>query len=419
MASLVIEPSGPLRGRIRVPGDKSISHRLLLLAALADGISEIHGISDGDDVRRTRTIIQQLGAVVEDTGHGIITISGGELHEAEKVLDVGNSGTSIRLLTGFLSGLPFDSVLDGDQSIRDRPMDRIIDPLHKMGAEVQSADGLMKAPLTIRGRSLSGIEYQPPVASAQVKGCLLFAGLSARGPTTVVEPLQTRAHSEELFAATGISVVDAPGRVTVLPGRPNPFHYVVEGDPSQAAFWVVAASIVPGSEVTISRVYSGPARSGYIKVLQRMGASVDYDHLTGDLTIRSAPLTGTLVEADEIPGLIDEIPVLAVAAACARGETYFEGVGELKVKESDRLAGVEEMLTAMAVSAEVNADALKVTGGKLEAAHLYAKQDHRMAMAGAIAALVVDGPVVVEGWEAVTTSYPGFVNDLETLRSEG
>ena len=226
-------------------------------------------------------------------------------------------------------------------------MDRVLVPLAQMGARVSGFDGSMSAPLTIEGGGLSGIDYEPPVASAQVKGCVLFAGLSADGPTTVVEPAPTRAHTEELFVATGVEVVAEPGRVSVAPGRPRPFEHDVEGDPSQAAFWAVAASIVPDSEVVVQNVYRGQGRNGFVDVLQRMGADLHHDPATGDLTVRAATLDGTVVGADEVPGLVDEIPVLAVAAACAGGETRFEGVAELRVKESDRLATVEEFLGAM------------------------------------------------------------------------
>ncbi len=325
METFEVRSGGPLRGRLRVPGDKSISHRVLLLAALADGTSTIRGLSDGDDVRCTRSIIGLLGAEVEEAGDGTLAVHGGRLSEPGEVLDVGNSGTGIRLLAGLLAGLPFRSVLDGDASIRRRPMDRVLAPLAAMGATAGGVDGSTLAPLTIEGGGLSGIEYAPPVASAQVKGCVLFAGLSADGPTTVVEPVATRAHTEELFAATGIDVEAVSGRVTVRPGRPDSFGHDVEGDPSQAAFWAVAASIVPDSEVVVEHVYLGPDRNGFVDVLERMGADVRHDASTGDLTVRSADLRGTVVEADEVPGLVDEVPVLAVAAACAEGETRFEG----------------------------------------------------------------------------------------------
>ena len=420
MSPLVVAPVGPLVGRIRVPGDKSISHRVLMLAALADGTSTVRGLSDGGDVACTRRIIEALGADVVDAGDGTISICGGRLEAVDHPLDVGNSGTGIRLLAGLLAGQPFRSVLDGDASIRRRPMDRVLDPLRLMGATVDGRDGLSLAPLEIRGGGLRGIEYRLPVASAQVKGCVLFAGLSADGPTTVVEDLPSRAHTEELMAAFGIRLAsEADGnltRVTVQPGRPSAFDHDVAGDPSQAAFWAVAASIVPGSEVVVGNVYAGPARTGFVDVLKRMGADISHDPATGDLMVRHAGLIGTVVTVDEVPGLVDEVPILAVAAACAEGETTFDGVGELRVKESDRLATVESELGRMGADVRVDGDTLVVRGSALRGAEVDSHHDHRIAMACAVAALVADGPTTVDGWDAVATSYPGFADDLDLLR---
>ena len=418
--SLVVAPGGPLVGCISVPGDKSISHRVLMLAALADGASTVRGLSDGGDVACTRRIIEALGADVVDAGDGAISISGGRLEAVDHPLDVGNSGTGIRLLAGLLAGLPFRSVLDGDASIRRRPMDRVLDPLRLMGASLRGRDGQPLAPLEIQGGGLRGIEYRLPVASAQVKGCVLFAGLSAEGPTTVLEDRPSRAHTEELMMAFGITL-DAGSdgdlrSVTVQPGRPTAFDHDVAGDPSQAAFWAVAASILPGSEVVVANVYAGPARSGFVDVLSRMGADITHDPTTGDLTVRHSGLTGTVVTADEVPGLVDEVPILAVAAACADGETTFEGVGELRVKESDRLATVESELGRMGADVRVDGDTLVVRGSALTGAEVDSHHDHRIAMACAVAALVADGPTTIHGWDAVATSYPGFVADLDLLR---
>ena len=418
--SLVVAPGGPLVGRISVPGDKSISHRVLMLAALADGTSTVRGLSDGGDVACTRRIIEALGADVVDAGDGAISISGGRLEAVDHPLDVGNSGTGIRLLAGLLAGLPFRSVLDGDASIRRRPMDRVLDPLRLMGASLRGRDGQPLAPLEIQGGGLRGIEYRLPVASAQVKGCVLFAGLSAEGPTTVLEDRPSRAHTEELMMAFGITL-DAGSdgdlrSVTVQPGRPTAFDHDVAGDPSQAAFWAVAASILPGSEVVVANVYAGPARSGFVDVLSRMGSDITHDPTTGDLTVRHSGLTGTVVTADEVPGLVDEVPILAVAAACADGETTFEGVGELRVKESDRLATVESELGRMGADVRVDGDTLVVRGSALTGAEVDSHHDHRIAMACAVAALVADGPTTIHGWDAVATSYPGFVADLDLLR---
>ena len=412
-----LEPGGRLAGRLSVPGDKSISHRVLLLAALADGVSTIRGLSDGHDVAHTRAVVEALGADVDGSVADGLEVHGGRLQAVEGPLDVGNSGTGIRLLAGMLAGMPFVSVLDGDRSIRGRPMDRVIEPLRAMGATVDGSEGGDGAPLTIRGGCLHGIEYWPPMASAQVKGCVLFAGLSADGPTTVVEPAPTRAHTEELMAATGIDVEATAGRVTVHPGRPDPFDHRVAGDPSQAAFWAVGAAILPGSEVVVEDVYAGPARTGFVDVLTRMGASIDHDSATGDLTVRSADLVGTVVEPSEVPGLVDEVPVLAVAAAYAEGQTRFVGVAELRVKETDRLSTVCSELGAMGVTVWVDGDDLVVEGGRPRGGDVDSHGDHRIAMACAVAALAADGPTTVAGWEAVSTSYPGFGTDLAGLRS--
>ena len=438
---LVVEPGGPLRGRIRVPGDKSISHRVLLLAALADGEATIRGLSDGGDVANTRAIIEALGAtVVEDRDHAappelqMIRVRGGRLGQAGHDLDVGNSGTGIRLLAGLLAGLPFTSVLDGDASVRRRPMGRVLEPLRAMGASVIASgvdigEDAGLAPLNIRGGGLRGIEYRLPVASAQVKGCLLFAGLSADGPTTVVEDRPTRAHTEELMAATGIEIVrshtDGLDRVTVSPGRPDAFTHDVAGDPSQAAFWAGGASILPGSEVVVANVYEGPGRAGFMKVLTRMGVDLNHDPNSGDLTVRppaSGVLSATTVRSDEVPGLVDEVPVLVVAAACADGETIFEGVGELRFKESDRLATVESELGRMGAEVKVEGDRLVVrgrSGRRLRGTAVNAHHDHRIAMSCAVAGLVADGPTDISGWNAVATSYPTFAEHLAALLDAG
>ena len=412
-----LEPGGRLAGRLGVPGDKSLSHGVLLWAALADGVSTIRGLSDGHDVAHTRAVVEALGADVDGSVADGLEVHGGRLQAVEGPLDVGNSGTGIRLLAGMLAGMPFVSVLDGDRSIRGRPMDRVIEPLRAMGATVDGSEGGDGAPLTIRGGCLPGIEYWPPMASAQVKGCVLFAGLSADGPTTVVEPAPTRAHTEELMAATGIDVEAAAGRVTVHPGRPDPFDHRVAGDPSQAAFWAVGAAILPGSEVVVEGVYAGPARTGFVDVLARMGARIDHDLATGDLTVGSADLVGTVVEPSEVPGLVDEVPVLAVAAAYAEGQTRFVGVAELRVKETDRLSTVCSELGAMGVTVWVDGDDLVVEGGRPRGGDVDSHGDHRIAMACAVAALAADGPTTVAGWEAVSTSYPGFGTDLVGLRS--
>ena len=418
---LAVRAGGPLRGELRVPGDKSISHRALLMAALADGVSSIAGLSDGADVGATAAAVRDLGVAVESSGD-VLSVRGGEMREPRRPIDVGNSGTSIRLLSGIAAGCPFTTVLGGDASVNRRPMDRVTEPLRLMGAEVTGADGGRRAPLRITGGGLRGINWQPPVASAQVKGAVLLAGLFADGETVVREPVATRAHTEEMLAAFGADVRVASGEVAVRASRPEPFDLAVPGDPSAAAFWMVGAALVPGSEVTVRDVYRGQSRDGYLRVLQRMGAdlsAVPASDRRVHLTCRSGPLRGVTVAAAEVPDLIDEIPVLAVAAAVADGPSCFEGAGELRHKESDRLRSVLAGLAALGAPAEVDGDMLLVHGGaQLRAGRVDAAGDHRIAMAFCIGALAAAGEeTIISGWRSVATSYPGFVEDLARCRA--
>ena len=416
MKSEIIEPTGCLTGGIEVPGDKSISHRVLMLASLADGESRIHGLSKGQDVKHTMEILSSLGVQLDEIESDVLHIQGGALKEPSERLYVGNSGTSIRLMSGILAGLPFSATLDGDGSIRKRPMERIIEPLERMGATISCLDTSGVAPFRIDGGGLKGIEYQMEVPSAQVKGCLMFAGLFATGDTTVIEITPTRAHTEELFEEVGLDVDATSTSVTVKPGQPKPFIHKVKGDPSQAAFWVVGATILKGSEVSIKNVYTGHARDGFIDVLLRMGADIIRDPVTNDLNVASSELVGTVVEEAEIPGLIDEVPILAVAAACADGETYFKGLGELRFKESNRLETIVSEIGSMGMKAEISGDDLVIQGGKLTGGQVDSHGDHRIAMSCAIAALVSTNPTEISGWEAVSTSYPDFIADLDALR---
>lgn len=419
-----MEPAqGGLRGRLRVPGDKSISHRALLLSALAPGTSRIRGLSNGEDVAATRRAMEAYGAKIR-VADGDLVVEGGARHEPETVVDVGNSGTGIRLMAGWAAGLDGLSVLYGDRSIARRPMGRVVEPLRRMGARIDGRDGGNLPPLAIRGGGLTGIDYQLPVPSAQVKGALLLAGLAADGPTTVREALPTRAHTEQMLAACGIAVETGPASVTVMPGTPGPVDWDVPGDPSQAAFWVVAACLVPGSDLTVERVYVGPQRAGFIDVLQRMGADVslvDLDPATtvADIRARASALSGTEVGGAEVPGLIDEIPVLAVAAAAADGTTTFRDAAELKVKESDRIASMAGALVAVGADAQGRDDGLVVngTGRPLAGGRIDARGDHRVAMSLAVAALAATGPVHIDGWESVSTSYPAFEEDLHRCQS--
>jgi 3-phosphoshikimate 1-carboxyvinyltransferase len=343
------------------------------------------------------------------------------MREPPEVIDVGNSGTGIRLLSGWAAAIDGLTVLAGDASVARRPMDRVTDPLRQMGARIDGREGGRFPPLVVRGGRLHGIDYSPSVPSAQVKGALLLAGLSASGPTTVRERLPTRMHTEELLQLCGADIRRTPGAVTVLPSLLHPFDLEVPGDPSQAAFWIVAACITPGSELTVEHVYVGSGRAGFIDVLRRMGASVEFSEIdpdtsTADISARYSPLQATEVGGPEVPSLIDEIPVLAVAAAAAEGDTAFADAAELRVKESDRIATVVSALAALGARSESRPDGLVVhgqSGRPLRGGKVDSVGDHRVAMAMAVAALISAEPVEIAGWEAVATSYPTFEEDYQ------
>ena len=428
----------PLAGTVRTPGDKSISHRALLLAALAEGTSVLRGLSDGDDVHRTLLALGALGIAVEPAGHGAFRVEGGRgrLHAPAAPLDLGNSGTALRLLAGVVAGLGFAAELVGDESLSSRPMDRIAEPLRAMGARVDGRGPRCLPPLTVQGGNLHGIDFTPPVPSAQVKSCILLAALSADGETVVREPVATRAHTEEMLRQAGADVTVEPwGRGRVIRLRPSALKALdltVPGDPSQAAFWAVAGCVVPGSSLVVEGVYAGTERTGFVGVLQRMGADVTLrpDGQGGaDVASRfGPPLRGTVVEAAEIPSL-DEVPALVVAAATAEGTTTFRDVAELRVKESDRLAAAVALAEAFGARAEAVDDELRVhgvgPGRRLAPGRFDSRGDHRLAMAAAIAALAADGSEEpgraagatseLSGFEVVGTSYPGFLADLRTL----
>ena len=389
-----------------------------MIAALGRRPCTIQGLSDGDDVTHTLQAMEALGAQVEEHGPGEVTVTGGLAGAADPIY-LGNSGTGIRLLTGLVAGFDFTTTLDGDDSIRRRPMDRIIVPLSAMGASITgSGDTASLAPLTVQGGRLRGIEYTLPVASAQVKSAVLLAALRAEGPTTVHEPVLTRAHTEEMLADAGVRVEREGRSVTVWPGEVAPPHLIgIPGDPSQAAFWVVGACVAPGSDLTVENVYLGQSRGGFIDVLRRMGADITVDPESGDIRARTSELEATRVSADEMPGCIDEVPILAVAAAAADGVTVFEGTDELRVKESDRVAAIAEMLDVLGANCQIDGHTLSITGvGRAEAlgsGTVDSRGDHRMAMAAAIAGSVGNGSVTVEGFAATKTSYPSFGDELD------
>jgi len=427
--TLEIVGGRPLSGSTPVPGDKSISHRALLLAALAEGTSTIVGLSGGDDVSRTRHAVEALGAAVTD-GVGdpgaTVTVTGGRARLAAPaaVIDLGNSGTGMRLLAGVVAGVPGTTRLTGDDSLRSRPMDRVAGPLGLMGASVEGVGERCLPPLTITGGRLTGIDYTPPMASAQVKSAVLLAGLDADGETVVREPVATRAHTEEMLAGAGAEVTVEPwgaGRVVrVRRSTLRPRAWEVPGDPSQAAFWAVAGVVVPDSRITVEHLHLGPERIGFLHVLRRMGADLrleDSGGGMGSFTAVHSALRGTTVESSEIPSL-DEVPILAVAAMVAEGPTRFRNVGELRVKESDRLEGTVRLVGAFGGHAHVEHDDLVVEGGTTPTpGAVDAEGDHRMAMAAAVAASACagSGASAIAGWESVATSYPGFADTLERL----
>ncbi|HEX3794991.1 MAG TPA: 3-phosphoshikimate 1-carboxyvinyltransferase [Acidimicrobiales bacterium] len=423
---LVVHGGVPCRGSVRTPGEKSISHRSVLFAALAEGASSIVGLSDGADVAATLAAVEAMGADVVHQDDGSVSIVGGRsrLHQAGHPIDCGNSGTSMRLLAGLVAGFDWETTLVGDESLSRRPMDRVAEPLERMGATVAGTGVRHLPPLRVSGGDLVGIDWTSKVASAQVKSAILLAGLSASGPTVVREAVTTRAHTEEMLVEAGVDLTVEPwgdGRiVTLQPSELGPIDRVVPGDPSASAFFVVAGCVVAGSDVVVEGVYDGPARLGFVSVLQRMGAQVTVTPTgpgVADIRATFSQLRATEVAAADIPSL-DEIPALAVAAAVAEGTTVFFDVGELRIKEVDRLAAVMEMVTAFGAAASVQGDTLSITGvGALHGARFDSQGDHRMAMAAAVAALAA-GPgqrSLLTGFAATETSYPGFTTDLQRL----
>ena len=410
----VTAPASGVKGTVLVPGDKSISHRALILSALAQGTSTISGLSRGEDATHTRGALEQFGVEFLDQADGAVTVRGGLRHEPVDVLDCGNAGTGIRLLSGVCAGYPGLSVLTGDHYLRQRPVDRVAEPLRLMGAEVDGRDGGRLAPLVIRGGGLSGITYELPKASAQVKSCLLLAGMSAQGPTTVIEPHPTRRHTEEMLLAAGTRVEIDDTAVTVHPGLLSPAEHTVPGDPSQAAFWAVAAALA--GEIELPSLYLGFGRADFLNILRRMGADVRVEESTGSVRVVAAPLRGVEITGADVPGIVDEIPVLAVAAAGAEGTTVITGAEELRVKESDRVASTVAMLTVFGVHAEERPDGMVIHGrgdAAFTSGQVDSAGDHRIAMAAAIAAVArTNGQTTISGWGSVATSYPNFIEHL-------
>ena len=427
-------PHAPLTGKIRVPGDKSISHRALMLGALAVGRTEISGLLEGEDVLAAAAAINALGAHAEPVGDGRWTVDGvgiAGLAEPEDLLDLGNSGTAARLLLGILATHPITAFVTGDASLRRRPMGRVVEPLSRIGARFVTSEGA-RLPLAINGAANPvPISYRLPVPSAQVKSAVLFAGLNALGTTTVIEPQPTRDHSERMLRHFGATVVTEPveggGKRITLEGCPElaAAPIVVPGDPSSAAFPLIAALIVPGSEIFIEGVGVNPLRTGLFECLREMGADLallnerdEGGEPVADLRVRSGTLKGADIPAERAPRMIDEYPILAVAAACARGRTVMRGLAELRVKESDRLTAIGAGLDACGVRVAVDGDTLTVEGdgGPPEGGALIATQlDHRIAMAFLVLGLATRLPVCIDDAAPIATSFPGFLRLINGL----
>ena len=432
MASVTITPGGPLKGTLSVPGDKSITHRAIILSSLAEGPSTITGYCRGEDCLNTIRSFRALGIRIDESPDRLEVHGKGfwGLSEPALPLDCGNSGTAIRLLTGLLAGQDFFTVLTGDESIRRRPMGRVVKPLREMGAMISGRKGGELAPLAVTGRRLSGITYTSPIASAQVKSSLLLAGLYAEGVTRIAEPQRSRDHTERLFRYLGIPVHE-DGQAVVLEGRPtvgwSAKDLIVPGDLSAAAFFVVGACIVPESELTILGVGVNPTRTGVLEILTEMGADIrliNHREQAGepvaDLLVRSVPLHGIHIGAERIPRMIDEFPILCVAAILAEGETVISGAEELRVKESDRIAAMASELRKMGARVTETRDGLIVpglgkSGGRLRGAFCTSHGDHRVAMALAIAGLTVDTPTTIDDTACIETSFPMFQGNLLKL----
>jgi 3-phosphoshikimate 1-carboxyvinyltransferase len=427
------DPAGPLRGSLRPPADKSISHRAALIAAMGEGETTIEGYLDSADTRSTLAAVRALGAGVEGAGperiEPVIAIHGVGLCGAKPAaIDVGNAGTLLRLLPGWLAGQPTGSwTLDGDDSIRRRPVDRIAVPLRQMGARLSCRDDRLP-PLEVEGAPLSGIECELPVASAQVKSCVLFAALLAEGPTWVREPARSRDHTERMLSAAGADVAWLRGGVALRPPKRLQLgEFAVPADFSSAAFFIVAALLVPGSEIALEAVGTNPTRTGLLGILERMGAEIEVEPVgerggepVGTIRVRASALRGTEVGGEEIPLAIDELPLVALAASFAEGETTIRDAEELRRKESDRVATTCEALTALGATAEPREDGMRIEGsGGPRGGAIDSHGDHRIAMLGAIAGLACRDGVEVAGMDAAAISYPGFEADLATLLPGG
>ena len=429
--SITVEPADGLSGEITVPGDKSISHRAMILGAIADGVTRVRGFLEGEDTVATLKAFESMGITVERPEPTVVVVNGNGMRgltEPSAVIDAGNSGTTARLLTGLLSAQTFSSTITGDASLRFRPMGRIVTPLSEMGASIEGSDGNTLLPLTITGRPLKGIRYASPVASAQLKSALLLAGLYAEGETTVIEPALSRDHTERMLTAFGAELTVDGNSVTLkragaLTGR----TVEVPGDLSSAAFFAVGAIITDNSRVTITGVGVNPTRTGVIEILKRMGAKVELENVrevsgeeVAELSVSSSALKGVEITGGELLPAIDEFPIICVAAAFAEGTTVISGAGELRVKESDRIAVMAETLKAIGVQCEERPDGISIegsSGAPLAGGSIKSHGDHRIVMSMAIAALKTEAGVEIEGPGACSVSFPGFFELLSELRA--
>ncbi|MBQ0724767.1 MAG: 3-phosphoshikimate 1-carboxyvinyltransferase [Cycloclasticus sp.] len=420
MNTLFSRPSGGLQGEFRVPGDKSISHRSVMLGSLAEGVTEVSGFLEADDALATLKAFTDMGVKIEKLGRGRLRIHGVGLHglkAPKNDLYVGNSGTSMRLLAGILAGQPFDSVLSGDNSLTKRPMRRVLDPLTEMGARVTSSE-TGTAPLKIHGgNSLKGIEYRMPMGSAQVKSCLLLAGLYARGTTQVTEPAVTRDHTEQMLRGFGYQVKSEVNVVSLSGGGQLTARSIdVPSDISSAAFFIVAACITPNSDITLQHVGINPTRTGVIDILLKMGANIRLfnERIVGgekvaDIQVKTSQLRGISVPENLVALAIDEFPVIFVAAAYAKGKTIVTGAEELRVKESDRIQTMADGLQAVGVDALATADGMIIQGGRVLGGTIESFDDHRIAMSFAVAGLQSIGVIQINNCKNVSTSFPNFV----------
>ena len=417
----IVSPGGNARGDLRVPGDKSMSHRSIMLGSLADGMTEVTGFLEGEDSLATLQAFRDMGVEIEGPNEGRVVIRGVGLHglkAPKKPLYLGNSGTSIRLLSGLLAGQAFDVELQGDASLSGRPMGRVAMPLREMGAVIETEkDGT--PPLRIKGgRKLKGINYRMPMASAQVKSCVLLAGLYAEGETSTVEPAPTRDHTERMLRGFGYQVDSDNDKASLCGGgRLTATRINVPADISSSAFFMVAAAIVPGSDITLRHVGVNPTRIGVINILREMGANIELfnpaqvgDEPVADIRVRYAPLKGIEIPEDQVPLAIDEFPVLFIAAACAEGTTVLTGAEELRVKESDRIQSMADGLVTLGIDAVATDDGIRIQGGEIGSGEVESFDDHRIAMAFSIAGLRASGPITIKEANNVATSFPNFIS---------